>query len=381
MQALELWGGHECTVNRVGCLFFDQTFRSGHQHRIEDLERFAALGLKALRYPVLWERVAPHAPNRFDWAWTDARLRRIRELGMRPIAGLLHHGAGPRYTSLVDPIFPSLFARYAREAAERYPWIDDWTPINEPLATALFSALYGYWHPHLADEAALWTALLNQVEAIQLAMTEIRAVNPAARLIQTEDLGRPYATPAMSGHAAFDGVGRWITWDLLDGRVTREHPLWAQLEGFGLGDQLRSLADRPCPPDVIGVNFDQGAAPLAAPCGPGTSSGLETALEAAWRRYRRPLAVTENHEAGEHEGQINWVRGAWEVAGRLRARGVEVQAVTAWALLGVFDWSSQLTRAHGCYETGAFDVSGPAPTPTVVAAELARLAAGTSPRP
>src|ERR1700751_4849848 len=120
MRALELWGGHECTVNRVGRTFPDQTIRSGHEHRIEDLERFAALGLKALRYPVLWERISPHAADQFDWEWTDLRLARSRELGMRPSAALLHHGSAPRYTSLIDPGFAPLFARYARAVAERY---------------------------------------------------------------------------------------------------------------------------------------------------------------------------------------------------------------------------------------------------------------------
>src|SRR4051812_31517100 len=119
MRALELWGGHECTVNRVGGAFHDQTIRSGHQARIEDLDRFAALGLKALRYPVLWERVAPDQPDVRDWSWTDLRLNRIRELGMRPIAGLLHHGSGPRYTSLVDDGFAAGLAAHARAAAER----------------------------------------------------------------------------------------------------------------------------------------------------------------------------------------------------------------------------------------------------------------------
>src|ERR1700751_1611071 len=120
MRALELWGGHEQTVTRVGETFHDQTIRSGHERRIEDLDRFAALGLKALRYPVLWERMSPQAPDAFTWGWTDLRLGRIRELGMRPIAGLLHHGSGPRYTSLIDPQFPALFAGYARAVAERY---------------------------------------------------------------------------------------------------------------------------------------------------------------------------------------------------------------------------------------------------------------------
>jgi dTDP-4-dehydrorhamnose reductase len=53
-----------------------------------------------------------------------------------------------------------------------------------------------------------------------------------------------------------------------------------------------------------------------------------------------------------------------------------VQAVTAWALLGTYDWNSLLTRKAGHYEVGAFDVRGPKPRPTALAAELARLGRG-----
>ena len=44
-RPLGLWGGHECTVNRVGDRYFDQTVRTGHQDRISDLTRFAEIGL------------------------------------------------------------------------------------------------------------------------------------------------------------------------------------------------------------------------------------------------------------------------------------------------------------------------------------------------
>src|SRR6185312_16266542 len=178
MRPLELWGGHECTVNRVGDAFHDQTRRSGHHDRIDDLDRFARLGLTAIRYPVLWERADPEGRGDPDWRWTDERLDRIRMLGLRPIAGLLHHGSGPRSTSLLDEGFAAAFAAYARAAAERYPWIADWTPVNEPLTTARFSALYGHWYPHAADERQFWAALFNQIDATRLAMAEIRRVRP-----------------------------------------------------------------------------------------------------------------------------------------------------------------------------------------------------------
>ncbi|WP_426954264.1 hypothetical protein [Muricoccus radiodurans] len=102
----EMWGGIECTVTRIGDGYVDQTFLSGHEHRESDLHAFAGLGIRAIRYPVLWERVAPDGLAKADWRWTDKRLATIRNPGVRPIAGLLHHGSGPRETSLAEPDFP-----------------------------------------------------------------------------------------------------------------------------------------------------------------------------------------------------------------------------------------------------------------------------------
>ncbi|HEX8539289.1 MAG TPA: family 1 glycosylhydrolase, partial [Cystobacter sp.] len=190
----EVWGGMEGTVNRVGDRYFDQMRRSGHWERIEDLDLIAALGIKALRYPVLWEHIAPKGPHRADWTWPDARLPRLRELGIRPIVGLVHHGSGPRHTSLVDPAFPLELAQYARSVAERYPWVEDYTPVNEPLTTGRFSGLYGHWYPHGKDYPTFARTMMVQCRAVVEAMRAIREVNPWARLIQTEDMGRTYST-------------------------------------------------------------------------------------------------------------------------------------------------------------------------------------------
>ncbi|PCC74020.1 dTDP-4-dehydrorhamnose reductase [Nannocystis exedens] len=53
---LELWGGVECTVNRVGDRFHDQLVASGHHRRHADIDAIAGLGVRVVRYPVLWER-------------------------------------------------------------------------------------------------------------------------------------------------------------------------------------------------------------------------------------------------------------------------------------------------------------------------------------
>src|SRR5947209_3558346 len=230
-SAMELWGGVECTINRVHNRYFNQLALSGHWGRADsDLERFAALGLRALRFPLLWESLAPDSLEEIDWGWSDARMAKLRSLGIRPIVGLLHHGSGPRYTNLLDPAFPEKLAKFAGEVARRYPWIDAYTPANEPLTTARFSALYGHWYPHARDDRSFVQALVNQCRGVALAMEAIREVNSDAQLIQTDDLGRAFSTPHMRYQADFENERRWLAWDLLRGAVDNEHALWSYFE-------------------------------------------------------------------------------------------------------------------------------------------------------
>lgn len=392
---MELWGGHECTVNRVGDRFCDQSRLTGHDDRIEDLARFADLGVTALRYPVLWERVAPDAPHLRDFAWADARVAELQRLGIRPILGLLHHGSGPAYTSLVDPDMPRLFADYARAVAERYPHVRDWTPVNEPLTTARFSGLYGLWYPHGRDETVFLTALVTEIEATIAAMRAVRTVNPDARLIQTDDLGDTYGTPSMAPWVQLYNDRRWLGWDLLVGQVDESHAYWPLIEDAGLADRVRAICADPCPPDVIGVNHyvtsdrflddrldlypdlrapdvgfhDFTAARVLDPPPP----GLESVLRQAWARYGIPIAVTESHIGCTREEQMRWLVESWRTCERLAGEGIDIRAMTAWALLGNYDWCSLLTVERNHYEGGPFDVRAGAPRPTALTRVLQAL--------
>ena len=171
---LQLWGGLECTVNRVRDNYFSQMDRNGHAARLQDLERFASLGIRAIRYPVLWERTAPDGIESADWSWPDERLPVLQHLGVTPIVGLVHHGSGPRHTSLVDPAFPEKLAEYAGAVARRYPWVEYYTPVNEICTTARFSGLNGVWYPHGNSEATFIRTLIHQCKATVLSMREIR---------------------------------------------------------------------------------------------------------------------------------------------------------------------------------------------------------------
>jgi dTDP-4-dehydrorhamnose reductase len=401
---LELWAGLECTVNRVGDDYFDQLERNGHADRIDDLERFAELGIRTLRYPILWERIAPNGLEQADWSWADQRLERLRELKIRPIVGLVHHGSGPRSTSLLDPTFPNQLAEFAQAVSERYPWISHYTPVNEPLTTARFSSLYGHWYPHRQDDDAFIQALLTQCRGVAQAMQAIRRVNPQAQLVQTEDLGKTFSTPLLSYQAEFENQRRWLTFDLLCGRLDATHPLWSHLQSLQINQaELEWFLEHPCPPNLLGINhyltsdrfLDEHLDHYPAHTHGGNGrhqyadveavrvrqegiAGPKTLLQETWERYQIPLAVTEVHLGCTREEQLRWLKEVWQAAQELRNEGVDIRAVTVWSLLGAYDWNSLLTRVEHHYEPGVFDLRSPIPRSTALAAMMRYLAEGKS---
>jgi dTDP-4-dehydrorhamnose reductase len=400
MAHVDIWGGVECSHNRVGNEYFDQISRSGHLNRISDLDLFAQIGIRKLRYPVLWEHVAPKGLENPDWHWADERLNRLQELNIDPIIGLVHHGSGPAHTSLVDPYFAEGLAAFAGQVAMRYPWVNHYTPVNEPLTTARFSGLYGFWYPHGKTDTEFVRALYNQLQGTRLAMKAIRQVNPGAKLVQTEDLGHTQSTPLLSYQAEFDNARRWLSFDILCGKVTPHHLMWRYLRESGLAEaELLSFVDDPMPPDIMGINhyvtseryLDEHliAYPLHTH---GTNGrhrfadvetvrvqgvervGITGLLQETWDRYKLPISVTEAHICCTREEQMRWFKEVWDAAGNLKANGANIQAVTAWALLGSYDWNSLLTQKRDHYENGVYDLRSSEPRPTAMIEMLKSLA-------
>ena len=393
----EVWGGLECTVNRVGDRYFDQFSHLAHLPPDTVVDLIASLGIRVLRFPILWERVAPHGIADADWSWTDRALGALRRHGIEPIVGLVHHGSGPRETSLLDPRFPERLAWFAQAVAARYPWITRYTPVNEPLTTARFSALYGLWYPHAKDDVAFATALFNQCAAIARAMDAVRTVNPQAQLVQTEDLGKVYSTPNLAYQAELENLRRWSSLDLLCDRAATNGVLVALAERCGVHD----FAPYVSPPHVLGFNyyvtgerflddridrydgvalgsngFDRYVDVEAARVCIEGAAGLDVLLGEAWERYERPLAVTESHLGCTRDEQLRWLEETWTATRRAARNGCDVRAFTVWALLGSHDWDRLLTAEGGHYEPGAFDTRSPQPRRTAIAAFVRSLCNG-----
>jgi dTDP-4-dehydrorhamnose reductase len=403
----ELWGGIECTINRVRDLFLDQLDCSGHYNRSGDLELLAETGIKKIRYPVLWEKHQPQKDSTIDWRWISGQLEEFQRRKIDVIAGLVHHGSGPAFTHMLDEAFPELLASYADKVIRQFPHLTYFTPVNEPLTTARFSGLYGFWYPHMADDTSFLKMLLNELKGTVLSMQAIRKVNPAAKLVQTEDLGKTYSTRPLQYQADFENERRWLTYDLLCGKVNNDHNLWKYLlKNKITEEELAFFQENVCVPDVFGFNhyvtserFLDGRLNRYPPHTHGGNgrhvyadveavrvelkegTGIEVLLKEAWQRYRKPIAVTEVHLHCHREEQLRWFKHVWNSCHSLAKEGVQLEAVTSWAMLGSFGWNKLLTEPNGDYEPGVFDVRNGTPRPTALAAYLNTVQKGEADHP
>ena len=386
----EIWGGMECTINRVNNDFFDQLKCAGFYDRETDIERIASLGVKAFRFPVLWELHQPQQSIAIDWSWATKNLDVLRARSIEPIVGLVHHGSGPAFTNLASKQFPGLLAQYAAEVAKQFPWVTYYTPVNEPLTTARFSGLYGIWYPHKSNDLSFARMLLNQLKGVVLSMQEIRKVNPDAKLVQTEDLGKTYATEFLQYQADFENERRWLTGDLLCGKVLPGHEMWEYLINTGISEEdILFFAENPCPPDIMGFNhyvtserfldddvhkypshmhggnwLDKYVDTEAVRIDHGRQSGLKVLLTEAWNRYKLPMAITEAHIHCTREEQMRWLKEVWDTCVDLNQSGICVKAMTVWSIFGAYGWNKLLTCDKGDYEPGVFDLRSSSPRPT-----------------
>ena len=363
--------------------FRDQSCRDGHHDRIDDLDRIAALGIRTLRYPVLWETISPDSPDRPISRGTTSVCRGLQNLDIRPIAGLCHHGSGPRYTNMLDPAWPDLLARHAAHVAERYPHLELYTPVNEPLTTARFCGLYGHWYPHGTELRGRSRRACQPVQGDGLRHAGDPQVAPGAQLVQTDDMGKTFSTPALAYQAEHENQRRWLGFDLLCGMVDRAPSLVGHPHRATASTQpiWNSSSKRDAAPDIIGINhyLDQRALSRRAPAAlsrsiigaatgniampmpkpsacrlPAGTSGLLARLREVWERYRRPIAVTEAHHGCTRDEQLRWLMEVWKAAQR-SARKARISAPSrSGRCSATVDWNCLLTRPQRLLRAGTF---------------------------
>jgi beta-glucosidase/6-phospho-beta-glucosidase/beta-galactosidase len=339
---------------RRGHRALDEYQLMGHyEHWRADLALAHDLGLRAVRWGVPWYRVEP-LPGEFDWRWTDQVVPYlVEELGLTPIVDLMHYGCPywlPR--EFANPQYPQAVAAYAAAFARRYAGRVRWyTPLNEPLVNAELCGRRGAWPPYLRGPRGYVRVLMQLVRGIRATAAAIRAVDPAAVLVHVDAAAIVRAAVPDLEAVAYEGrLHNFLPYDLVLGRVTPTHPLYAGLVAQGVTPrELARWADNPVPLDVMGLNFypqwstqefchdAQGG--VASHPVHGGELGFEAMVAGYYARYGLPIMITETSARDSEVFRSEWLGTSLTAIRSLRGQGVPVLGYTWFPLFTMIDWA------------------------------------------
>lgn len=338
-----------------GTVRVDQMAASDHYRRWkEDFDCVQEIGTSFLRYgPPL--HTSWLAPGRYDWEFADVTLGELRQRGITPIVDLCHFGVPDWIGNFQNTDFPALFAVYAAAFAERFPWVQLYTPVNEMFICAVFSAKYGWWNEQLTTDVSFVTALKNLVKANILAMTEILKHRPDAIFIQSESSEYFHAdSPAAIGAAEVLNARRFLSLDLNYGRrVDSEMYEYLMDSGMTRAEYHFFLDNRLKQHCILGNDYYMTNEHRVYADGHTEASGEVFGYSEITRqyhnRYRVPIMHTETNLVEGPTGQeaVQWLWKEWANVLRLRNVGIPTVGFTWYSLTDQVDWDSALREQNG----------------------------------
>ena len=361
--------GIDSAMPKLNGARLDQLEKSGHYDRWrDDLDLVRDLGTRYLRYGLPFHRVHLGADT-FDWEHSDAVFGYLREHDIIPIAELCRFGVPDWIGDFQNPDFPRLFACYARAFAERYPWVQLYTPISTIFLTAWASARIGIYNEALSDDRSFVTALKNLCAASIMAMIEILDVRPDAIFIQSERAAYYHAdSPEAIGHAETLNAMRFLALDLIYGhRVDSGMYEFLIDNGMSRAEYFFFMETRLARHCVLGTDYYPSNERRVTADGQrrpaGETLGYDDIVEQYHRRYRLPVMHTETSTPqGLTRGEaVHWLWKEWANALRVRNNGVPLVGFTWFPLIDQVDWTEigrqPLTEAQGqIYPVGLYDL-------------------------
>ena len=338
---------------RPGHRSLDEYELMGHyENWKEDIDLCSALGLESLRWGIPWYKVEPE-PGKFDWSWVDDVINyMVKDLGIKLIADVMHYGC-PFWLKrgFANKDYPALVARYAAAFSERYKDLVTWyTPLNEPIVTALMCGMRGLWPPYQHGEKGYIRIMMQLAKGIQRTVNAIREVHPESIMVHIEATGLTRTIREdLSSLAREEQHRGYLCYDLVTGRVSQDHLLfpWLLRNGVSL-DELFDLHRGQIELDIVGMNFypqwstqqiyldkrGRIAFRETEPEGDGFSELIRHYSE----RYQAPIMITETSAVGSDEVRLQWLKSSVTSIKGLRAEGIPVIGYTWFPLFTMVDW-------------------------------------------
>jgi beta-glucosidase len=343
----------------------DEMDKCGHyEHWRKDFELVRELGIRFLRYGPPFHTTYLGA-GRYDWEFADRTFAELQRLDIVPIVDLCHFGVPDWIGNFQNPDFPKLFAGYARAFAQRFPWVQLYTPVNEMYVCAKFSALYGWWNEQLSSDRAFVNALKNIVKANVMAMKCILELRPDAIFIQSESSEYFHAeNPKAIGPAEQLNAKRFLSLDLNYGRRVDSEMYEYLMDNGMTRDEyhffLNNTLKHHC---IMGTDYyvtnEHRVHADGGTCASGEIFGYAVIGRQYYERYCLPVMHTETNivEGPDRIAAVNWLWKEWANVLRLRNDGIPMLGFTWYSLTDQVDWDSALCQDNGNVNAlGLFDL-------------------------
>ncbi|MBG8555765.1 family 1 glycosylhydrolase [Hymenobacter guriensis] len=333
----------------------DELEKCGHyKHWQKDFDLVQELGIRFLRYgPPLHTTFV--GPGKYDWSFADVTFQDLLRRDIAPMVDLCHFGVPDWLGNFQNPDFPVLFAQYAKAFAQRFPWVQLYTPINEMYVCATFSGLYGWWNEQLSSDQGFVTALKHIVKANVLAMQAILEVRPDAIFVQSESSEYYHAkNPAAIKPAEEMNAKRFLSLDLNYGqRVNSEMYEYLLDNGMSRDEYHFFMHNKLKHHCIMGNDYyktnehrvDANGSTRAS----GEIFGYHAITHQYYDRYHLPVMHTETNlwQGPNGDEAVNWLHKEWANVLRVRNDGVPVVGFTWYSLTDQVDWDSALRENNG----------------------------------
>ena len=326
---------------------------SGHVTRwVDDLALLRSCGVTRLRYPIRWHRIE-REPGVYDWGHTDAVLGYLQTNGFRPIVDLLHHCSYPRWltSGFGDPRFGEAYVRYCEAFAQRYPWIAEYTLLNEPFTTLFLTSHEGIWPPYGRGMQSFVATCSNVLPPLAKVMRMYRELLPRAAHVYVEPCeGHSASGPSGRVSAEVANDRRFFVLDVLTGRsVDSDRPFVRRVVEAG-GEAL--LAIEGTDVDVLGLDYYAHlewafADETSASCPSPKPQGLATLILQYWERYGLPMILGETNIRGFASDRVSWLKYTLEQCELARSAGAPLTGYCWFPFVDSLDWDSLLANADG----------------------------------
>ena len=315
-----------------------------HYHRYkEDFDFLEKMHMNAYRFSIEWSRIEPK-----EGAWNSEAishykeyLDELRRRGIEPIVTLMHFTLPVWFAELGGFEYRrnvKFFVRYAekimRELGNSVRYV---ITFNEPDIYAENSYLTQEWPPAKSSKLSYWKVIHNIAHAHNVTAQTLHTLN-----------NRYKVSIAKNSAFYYPGDDAWLS------RVSSE------IQQFIKDDYIMRLFVRRS--DFIGLNYyfsnrfygyrihnpDEKLSDMHWDMHP---ADIEYVLERLYRKYKKPILITENGVAdAQDEYRKWWITETLTAIQSAMKRGVEVKGYLHWSLMDNFEWAAGKWPRFGLVE-------------------------------